>query len=43
MFETLKRLFDESKLTIVKLRNAVVKDWITEVQFKEITGEDYIA
>lgn len=24
-----------------KVRNAVVKGWITEAEYKEITGEDY--
>lgn len=27
--------------SIEKVRNAVVKGWITEEEFKEITGEDY--
>ncbi len=27
--------------TIGMVRNAVVKGWITEAEFKEITGEDY--
>lgn len=27
--------------TIEMVRNAVVKNWITEAEFKEITGEDY--
>jgi hypothetical protein len=26
---------------IKKVRNAVVKKWITEEEFKEITGEEY--
>ena len=25
-----------------RVRNAVVKGWITEEEFKEITGEDYL-
>ena len=25
----------------IRLRNAVVKEWITEVEYLEITGEDY--
>ena len=31
-----KRLWDSDRV-----RNAVVKNWITEEEFKEITGEDY--
>ena len=27
--------------TLAMVRNAVVKGWITEEEFKEITGEDY--
>ena len=30
------RLWNENRV-----RNAVVKEWITEEEFKEITGEDY--
>ena len=40
MFETLMRLFDCGKgpLTVTKLENAVVKNWITEAQKQEIIG-----
>lgn len=31
-----ERLWNENRV-----RNAVVKEWITEEEFKEITGEDY--
>lgn len=31
-----ERLWGEARV-----RNAVVKEWITEEEFKEITGEDY--
>lgn len=41
MFDRLKRLYAESKITINGLRKSVVKGWITEEQFKEITGEEY--
>ena len=30
MFETLQRLYNEGKLTLDKLENAVIKEWITE-------------
>ncbi len=38
MFETLMRLFDCGKgpLTVTKLENAMVKNWITEAQKQEI-------
>ena len=40
MFETIKRLYTKTgNVTLVE--NAVKKGWITEEQFKEITGEDY--
>lgn len=41
MFTNLKRLWNENKITIEQLRNAVGKGWITIEQFKEICGEDY--
>ncbi|MDD3841073.1 MAG: XkdX family protein [Clostridia bacterium] len=36
MFETLKRLFDEGKLSENGINNAVLKGWITEEQKLEI-------
>lgn len=36
MFETLRRLYDEGKLTVVKLSVAVSKGFITEEQKQEI-------
>jgi hypothetical protein len=40
MFETIKRLYAKTgNMTVVA--NAVKKGWITEVQYKEITGVDY--
>ena len=40
MFETIKRLYATTgDKTIVA--NAVKKGWITEEQFKEITGNNY--
>jgi len=41
MFETLQRLYDSSLLSVEKLRNAVVKEWITAEQYKKICGEVY--
>ena len=40
MFETIKRLYTKTgNVTLVE--NAVKKGWVTEAQYKEITGEDY--
>lgn len=36
MYETLKRLYDAGKLTVIGLSNAVIKRWITESQKQEI-------
>ena len=40
-FETVKKYFDMGLWTETKLRNAVVKNWITADEFKEISGKDY--
>lgn len=40
MFERLKRLYNEGRLTVDGLENAVARGWITEDQKKQITGED---
>lgn len=41
-FATVKKYYPKYwNITMVK--NAVVKGWITEDEFKEITGEDYTA
>lgn len=39
MYETLKRLYDNGKLTATQLDNAVEKGWITEKQKLQIVGE----
>lgn len=40
MFETIKRLYAKTgNKTLVE--NALKKGWITEEQYKEITGKDY--
>lgn len=36
MYETLRRLYDAGKLSIIGLSNAVIKRWITESQKQEI-------
>lgn len=40
MFERLKRLYREGKLTKVQLEKAVEKGWITREQWKEIVKGD---
>ena len=40
-FEIVKKYFDMGLWTETKLRNAVVKNWITPDEFKEISGKDY--
>ena len=39
MFERLKRLYDEEKITEEGLRNAVKIGWITEAEYNEITNK----
>lgn len=41
MFERIKRLYDEGKLSINGLKNAVEKELITAEQYKLICGEKY--
>lgn len=38
-FEKVKKYYDNGLWDINRVRNAVIKGWITEEQFKEITGE----
>ena len=38
MFDTLKRLYSDGKLTDTGLENAVAKGWITQEQADEIKG-----
>lgn len=40
-FEKVKKYFDEGLWSIERVRNAVIKNWITENEFLEITGENY--
>ena len=40
-FKTVKKYYKDGFWTIDKVRNAVVKGWITEEEFEEITGEKY--
>lgn len=41
MFATIKRLYAKTG-NIDVVVNAVKKGWISKVQFKEITGKDYV-
>lgn len=41
MFERIKRLYDEGKLSINGLKNAVANDLITAEQYKLICGKVY--
>lgn len=40
-YDTVKRYYDLKVWDETRVRNAVVKKWITEEEFKEIVGKDY--
>lgn len=40
-FDKVKNYYDRGLWSVDRVREAVVKGWITEKEFKEITGEDY--
>lgn len=40
-YKTVKKFYDADLWSIEMVRNAVVKNWITEEEFTEITGEKY--
>lgn len=40
-YEKVKGFYGERLWNIIRVRNAVVKGWITEEEFAEITGKDY--
>lgn len=40
-FEQLKKWYDEGKWSKKRIHDAVVKGWITEEEYFEITGEVY--
>ncbi len=40
-FEQVKGFYDMGVWNEAKLRNAVVKGWITEAEFQAITGKSY--
>ena len=41
-FEKVKQFFDDGFWTVEMVRNSVMKSWITEDEFYEITGKRYI-
>lgn len=40
-FDLVKKYYDEGLWSAKKVRNAVIKGWITEEEFTEITGEPF--
>ena len=42
-FQKVKEYYDKGLWNISRVRNAVVKNWITAEEFEEITGESYNA
>ena len=40
-FKKVKGYYDSGLWSIERVRNAVVKAWITEEEYKIITGEEY--
>lgn len=40
-FEIVKEFYDTGRWNIIRVRNAVIKNWITTDEFEQITGEKY--
>lgn len=40
-FPKVKKYYDSGLWNVTMVRNAVVKGWITELEFYNITGEQY--
>lgn len=40
-YAKVQRFYDKGEWSIARVRDAVVKGWITEEEFYEITGEEY--
>ena len=40
-FDRVKKYFDNGLWDITRVRNAVIKEWITAEEFTTITGEEY--
>ena len=41
-FEKVKEYYIKGFWSLARVKKAVEKQWITQVEFKEITGRDYI-
>ena len=42
-YNKVKKYYNENLWNKKMVKNAVVKKWITPEEYKEITGEDYVA
>jgi hypothetical protein len=40
-YNKVKNYYDKGLWTITQVKNAVIKNWITEEEFQEITGQEY--
>lgn len=40
-FQKVKNYYDKGLWDIVRVHNAVIKEWITPEEFEEITGQPY--
>lgn len=40
-YEKVKNYYEIGLWDITRVRNAVIKNWITEAEFKEVTGMEY--
>lgn len=40
-FEMVKSFYTRGLWNVKRVRDAVVKEWITKEEYKEITGEEY--
>lgn len=40
-YNMVKNFYDKGLWSIARVRAAVVKEWITPAEFKQITGQDY--
>lgn len=43
LIDSLKRLYKSGRLTKEQIKDRVVKGTINETEYKEITGEEYVA
>lgn len=41
-YEMVRRFYKTRMWNEIQVKNAVVKGWITEEEFEEITGNDYV-